>query len=85
MVAVNMLLGAAISTFIFEELISIFSFCNSYNSGRSCKESAQRYNDIMDNDYTMFIMLVRIISITQIYEWFIMRMILLWQNKKDLR
>jgi O-antigen/teichoic acid export membrane protein len=85
MVGVNMMIGAIISTFIFEELIAIFNFCNNYNSGRSCDESAQKYNDIMDNMYTLFIMLVRIISITQIYEWFVMRMILLWQHKKDLR
>ena len=56
----------------------IFNFCNKYNSARSCDESAQKYNDIMDNMYTLFIMLVRIISITQIYEWFVMRMIVLW-------
>jgi hypothetical protein len=64
MVGVNMLLGAVMSTFIFEELIMIFSFCNTYNSGRTCDESARNYNNIMDNQYTLFIMLVRIISIT---------------------
>ena len=49
MVGVNMLLGAVMSTFIFEELIAIFSFCNTYKAGRSCNESANNYNDIMDN------------------------------------
>ena len=64
MAGVNMMMGAIISTFIFEELISIFQFCNNYTSGRSCTESATKYNKIMDNDFTLFIMLVRMISIT---------------------
>ena len=44
MVGLNMLIGAVISTFIFEELIAIFSFCTTLEPGRSCDEAAAKYN-----------------------------------------
>lgn len=85
MAALNSLVYSSIFVYILYQTRSLNIYCpgGSYDISTKCIASLKEYRFAYRIAFFLSIF-TRLISVTQIYEWLSMRLIILWQSGKDL-